>query len=204
MFASVQDAIATIRDSSNSSEEYLLACEYLANHRGDLQQRVFICLPGGLMGNDDSVWDRVKAGSEERCSCGNERVFVPLNPRTTYEASSTQLTVQPGKSVYLRPVGGDKASAYVRLEIEQDALTFMDDPFAPFVLSADLFSTKGFKLDNLAEVLPKQTTPPVFVQGKTPIFAINVVDLASSTVTITPDAAVEGFDPDEVPDHDCA
>ncbi len=208
MFISVQDAINVVNRQNVTEDEYRLACEYLVDHRQDLQQRVFICLPGGISGNPWKVWEAVKAGSQERCSCGNERVIIPLNPRTEYEAAPEQSIVSRMHPVYLKPKGGDKTSAYIRLDIKQYALTFTQDPFAPFILTPDFFSTKGWKLEQLADVLPGQPKPPVFIRKfadtPTPIFAINAVDLALGTVTITPDAAVEAFDPDKLSDHSCA
>lgn len=208
MLNTVQDAFSVIRAPS-SEDDYLLACGYLVEHRDQLTQRVFINLPGGLRGNSSPAWDAVKAGSQERCSCGNERVIIPLNPRTEYEASSAgAVVVTKNTPVYLKPVGGDKTSAFVRLDIEQAAVTFLEDPFAPIVLTPDIFSTKGYKLKQLADVMPNQPAPPVFIRKfagvSIPIFAINVVDPSTETVTITPDAAVEVFNPDTLPDHECA
>jgi hypothetical protein len=207
MFTSIQDAIGVVNQQDSSSNDYRLACEYLIDHRDELQQRIFIILPGGLGGNSDSEWEAVKSGSDERCSCGNERVITPLNPRTEFEAASVQLVIKPGKPVYLKPVGGDKISAYLCLEIKGEALTFFEDPFAPLVLTMDLFGTKGYELQQLADVLPGQPKPPVFkrVLGGTPvpIFAINAVDVGSNTVTITLDSAVEAFNPEEMTGHAC-
>ncbi len=207
MFTSVQNAIDVINQRETTPSDYLSACEFLVEHRGDLRQRVFICLPGGLSGNHNNAWNAVKTGSQERCSCGNERVIIPLSPRTEFEAASDQLVVSPGKRVYLKPIGGDKASAYVCLDVEDKALTFLEDPFAPFVLTLDIFSSKGYKLEQLADVLPTQLKPPVFVRkfagAATPIFAINAVDMKSNAVTITLDVDVEAFNPDELPSHTC-
>ena len=85
----------------------------------------------------------------------------------------------------------------MKLWIQEGALAYMDLPFAPLVMTMDLFSTPAFKLDRLAEVLPKQSKPPVMRMGnKTPVFAINSVDLSAQSVTITPDRGVEIFNPD--------
>ena len=108
--------------------------------------------------------------------------------------------------VYLKPAGGNKASTYLKLWIEGSGLAFMNEPFAPFVLTANLFSIKSYDLTKLAEVLPKQSKPPLFVtaKDKTPICAINTVDDVAKTVTLALDKSVESFDPDAFPDaHFC-
>lgn len=209
MYNLVQEAIGIINNRKDVSlGDYLEACKYLVDHRDKLPQRVFISLPGGLSGNRDGAWDTVKAGSEKRCSCGNERVIIPLNPRTEFEAASKELVVAPDQPVYLKPVGGDKTSAYVRLEIKQELLIYMEDPCAPAVFMANLFSTHGYKLQQIADNLPDQSDQLEFSRKfngvQTPIFAIKEVDVPSSTVIITPDAAVEAFNPYELPDHDCS
>jgi hypothetical protein len=111
--------------------------------------------------------------------------------------------VSEGNPIYLKPLGGDKSSTLVKLEIEGEGIAFLEDPFAPFVLTPSLFSVQGYVLAMLAEVLPKQTTPPPFQLGKTKqqIFTINAVDAQAKTVTITPDRAVEAFDPDSFAVH---
>lgn len=188
-------------------EAYLGACTYVADHRDELTQRVFFDLPGGLSGNTDPKWDYVKKHSDERCGCGNERTFLPGNQRTEYQPSDIgEIIVSPDNEVYLKPVGGDKTSTYLKLWIEEGGMAFMGDPFAPFVVTPDLFTTKAYDLEKLEEVLPDQPTPPVMVHGKekTPLFAINAVDAAAKKVTITPDMDVEGFNPDTYKDgHGC-
>ena len=198
MFANTEDALSAVKNPA-SEAQYLAACEYLVQNRNSLTYPIYINLPGGLTSNTDSRWDGIKAGSEERCGCGNERVIKPGNPRTVYEPSSLGfVVVSQGHNVYLKPVGGDKESTYMKLWIQEGALAYMDLPFAPFVMTMDLFSTPAFKLDMLAEVLPEQTKPPVMYRGKekTPVFAISAVDAVSQSVTITPDKGVETFDPD--------
>ncbi|MEK6863767.1 MAG: hypothetical protein AABX27_00575 [Nanoarchaeota archaeon] len=207
----LKKALETVRiglsQETSDASAYLSACEYLAQHREELTQRVYVQLPGGLRGNSDPRWDKVRENSESRCGCGNERVIFPGNPRTKYEPSDLgEIVISPENAAYLKPVGGDKESAYVKLWIEGDSLAFMCEPFAPLVLTPDIFSTKGYKLEQLAEVLPKQKKPPVFAIGreKAPIFGINAVDVAARNVTITLDKAVESFNPDNYTDaHAC-
>ena len=197
VFANIEDALSVIKKPADEAQ-YLAACEYLVQNRSSLTYPVYINFPGGLISNADTRWDGIKAGSEERCGCGNERVINPGNPRTVYEPSSLGfVVVSQGHNVYLKPVGGDKESTYMKLWIQEGALAYMDLPFAPLVMTMDLFSTPAFKLDRLAEVLPKQSKPPVMRMGnKTPVFAINSVDLSAQSVTITPDRGVEIFNPD--------
>jgi len=196
-------ALKEIREAGKTTpideEKYLSACLTVVDNLADLSQRVYICLPGGLTGNQDARWDRVRQNSVERCSCGNERVFMPMNPRSEFEASAAEPVVVAGddkSGVYLKPVGGDKESTYMKLWIEAadggKALAFMPEPFAPLVLSASMFSTQGFALAKLAEVLPTQTNPPIMTSGRarTPLFAIKAVDEAAGTVTIVLDKDV--------------
>src|SRR3989338_7999963 len=164
MFQSINEALQVVKNIDGQPFDetlYLEACEYLVENRNSLTHRIYINLPGGLSGNTDPRWNKVKEGSDERCGCGNERVVLPGNQRTTFEVSeSGAVIVSPENAVYLKPVGGDKASTYMKLWVEDGALAFMSDPFAPLVLTLDIFSNKGYKLDMLAEVLPKQTKPP--------------------------------------------
>ncbi len=187
---------------------YLNECEYIIEHRADLPFRVFVQLPGGLTSNRQLKWDTVKAGSDERCGCGNERVILPGNPRMEYEPSEAgSVVVSVVHKVYLKPVGGDKASTYVQFSIEGQGLAFLLEPLAPLVLTPDIFSVQGFPFDQLAKALKKERTKPLalfFGKEKTPVCAITAVDLEAQTVTITPDRAVEAFDPDSTPDgHVC-
>lgn len=187
-------------------EKYRKACEYLVDHSSELPCQVFIEIPGGLSGNQNTDWDNVRAGSTERCDCGNERVIIPSNPRTEYEPSTSgKIVVNGQEGIYLKPIGGDKASTYFKLWIQDGALAFMPGPFAPLVFSMDLFVTKGYKLDMLAELLPTEPEPPIMIttvgKHKIPVFAINSVDLESESVTLTPDANVENFNPDDHPHH---
>lgn len=206
MDAQMTAALATVRTAGRTApfdeQAYLDACTYLAEHRDQLPYRVFIDLPGGLSGNSDPRWARVKELTAERCSCGNERTILPLNPRVEYVRSeAATLVVAKGAKVYLKPLGGDKASTYMELEIidtpKGPAITFQSDPFGPLLLSMDMFSTQGFMLSQLAEVLPKQTQPAVMFNGnpKTPLFAIDAADPVAGTLTIALDKDVETFDP---------
>jgi len=177
-------------------ERYRALCEVIIDHRNELTHRVYINTPDNI----DPRWARVRENSDSRCGCGCDRVILPGNPRKTLEAAAGEPMVlsQDGNKVYLKSVGGDKSSTHMALWIEasdegEKMLCFTSNPFAPFVLSVSMFSTPGFKLSKLAEVLPKQTKPPVMVSGKeeTPLFAILAVDPDAGTVTISLDRAVE-------------
>lgn len=205
MDARMTAALATVRTAGTTAPfdeaAYLEACTYLAENRDRLPYRVFIDLPGGLSGNSDPRWARVKELTEERCSCGNERTILPLNPRTEYVRSETAaIVVAKGAKVYVKPLGGDKASTYMELEIidtpKGPAFTFHADPFGPFLLSADMFSSQGYMLSVLAGALAKQTQPAVMFTGKTktPLFAIESADPVAGTLTIALDKDVETFD----------
>jgi hypothetical protein len=201
----LQTALDTVKNHNGDMTAYRAALEYLVDNRDLLKHRVFIVLPGGLGGNTDPVWDKVKAGTEERCSCGNERVILPSNLRTNYEPGAS-VTVKPGETVCLRPVGGDRESAYVSFtnDTEAGALTYVLDPYAPLILSADLFSTRGFMLSDLARVAgPEAVLSLVKNKVSTPIARFAAVDLPAKTVTIELDKDIEAFDPDqEKPRHE--
>lgn len=206
MDARMTEALAVVRDAGKDAPfdegAYLAAVTYLVDHRDALPYRVFIDLPGGMSGNADPRWARVKELTESRCNCGNERTILPLAPRTVYErSSSAPLTVRKGDRVYLKPVGGDKASTYIMLEIVDahggPAFTFMSDPFSGSLNFAELFNAQGYMLAQLAEVLPRQKEPAVMFAGrsKTPLFALDSADAEAGTVTIALDKDVEAFDP---------
>ncbi len=190
----------------------LAACEYLIAHRDTLTQRVFINLPGGLRSNNDSRWDAVKAGSTERCGCGNERVIKPANPRGTFEArdGATGLITKE-TPVYFKPVGGDKSSTLMKMEVVEAkgsfALTFLSDPFAPLILSADMFSRRGYELAQLRAAIAKQPGVPAVMMGgdKTPIAGLSEVDPVKGTVSYVCDKDVEAYtDPNSLSDaHSC-
>lgn len=104
-------ALATVRGDGRRDEKALLeACIYLIEHRDALPYRIFIDLPGGMSGNADPKWERVKSLTESRCNCGNERTIMPLNPRTEYARSET-----PPKGYFLAQLAaalsGQKAPA---------------------------------------------------------------------------------------------
>ena len=196
----LEEALSTARSAMRGeitdTSVYRTAIEYLVDNRAQLKQPIYIALPGGMDSNKDSEWAKVREGSEERCNCGNERVIMPLNQRTDYEAARESITLDPGTSVYLKPVGGDKESAYMMVEIRQHALTFFSEPFAPLMLSMDLFSTPAYKLAMIADAMVGQEEPPIMRTGKrVPLFAINDIDVHAQRVTITLDKDVEAFDP---------
>jgi hypothetical protein len=202
-----EEALRVVKTAPNDEFEYLAACHFLATHRDELTHRVFICLSGGLSENNDPRWEEIKQNSQERCSCGNERVILPGNPRTTFEASSgSVVVVSPKCAVYLKPIGGDKESAFLKLWIIDKALAFMADPCAPLVLSMDIFSTQGYPLAQLAKILPEEAAPLLMTVeekdgAKIPLLVITAVDPVAQTVSITLDAAVEAFDPESAPEN---
>ena len=199
----MQRAIRTVR-TTDDPDAYLAACLHLVRHRGELAQKVYINVPQG-----DARWDEVRGESTERCGCGVERVIEPVDLRTEYEPADGDPVVVEGEvGVYLRPVGGDKTSCYMKVWIEQGMFTFLSEPFAPFVLTPDLFSRPGYPLDKLdAALRGNDGKPAVMVNGKTtkiPIFGIFTADPSAGTVSIRPDKDVEVFDPDAEADaHAC-
>jgi hypothetical protein len=205
-----EQALRVVRHQVQATvDEYREACETLIANRDKLTYGVFICLPGGLGGNSDPAWQRVKDGSVERCRCGNERVIEPLNVREEFIAKDGgEVTISETNRVHLKPVGGDKASTYIRLWIESGSLAFMDRPFGPLMISASLFKTPCYQLDKLAEAMAKSTgqaimrCPPNSSGKAAPMFAIKCVDAKAKTVTIILDRDVELQDPDE-PNHEC-
>ncbi len=214
----LQESLQVVRtvNSKGLSEKlnettYRSALENLIAHKNELTQRIYFQIPGGLRGNSDPDWNKVKEQTESRCGCGNERVILPGNPRTKYEASELgSVAVSPKNEVYLKPIGGNKESTYVKLSVHKEGLGIMEQPFVPLVFTPDIFSINSFGLEKLADATAKQAEkklkPPIFVTGKekVPIFAINNVDPKSRTVTITPDRAVESFNPDEYQNqHSC-
>lgn len=194
----LQIALQTAKNPNGDMTAYREALEYLVDHRDTLPYRVFIVLPGGLGGNSDPAWDKVKAGSHERCSCGNERAIMPANPRMEYEAGE-KVTIKPGEMIYLRPVGGDRESAYVRFENDSQnrALSYLLDPFGPLVLSIDIFDTKGWYLDSLAEIAGPTAVLSIHIKDmKTPLVRFDSVDLETGSVVLELDKDVEVFDPE--------
>lgn len=202
----LQEALSTIRAIQRhqvlyNEEQYRTACETVIDHIMELTERVYIDLPGGLSGNADPVWNKVRANSGERCSCGNERVIKPGNPRKIYEPSEAEtVVVSPDNKVTVRPIGGDKSSAYVELSIVREMLAFLDEPCAPLVLTPDIFSIKGSDLSDLAKVISEHTERLIlFTYDGIPVLAVSAVDLENRTVTVTLDRSVEVFDPDKEP-----
>jgi hypothetical protein len=201
----MQTALKIAKAPGSNVDAYREAIEFLIDNRDQLKHRIYVNLPGGFIPNKDTFWAKIKANTDERCNCGNERILVPTNVRTDFIAG-TAITIKPGEKVYLRPVGGDRESAYVRFEndVELKALTYILDPFGPIMLSPDLFSTKGFELAQLA---PQCGPDAVLSFGqkdvKTPIGRFDAVDVQAGTVTITLDQDVETFDGDaEKPRHE--
>jgi len=201
----LQTALDIVRQRNGDPDRYHEALEYLVDHRDQLKYRIFIVLPGGRTSNLDPSWDKVKAGSVERCDCGNERTIMPTNPRADY-LKGTMLTLKPGESAYLRPVGGDRESTYAHLTNDADlkAVTFLMNPFADFVLTLNLFDgPKGFLLTTLADAAgPKGRLYMPQEDTRIPLLRFEAVDLETGIVTIELDQDIENFDPDkEKPRH---
>jgi len=197
------DTIRGMQDGNVPFDEaaYLAACAAVIDHRAELPYRVYIEIPGGLVANRDPRWDAVRAGSKERCSCGNERVILPMNQRTAFEASDREPVVVKGArddAVYVKPRGGDKASTYVMLWIAPaergPAFVFKKEPFAPGFFLNDLFSgPPAYGLRDLADAMAEQPGAPaiMFTGEKVPLFNITAVDPVAGTVTLTLDKDTE-------------
>lgn len=188
-------------------DAYRDACEFLTDHCDELTQHVYIDLPGGLSGNSDPAWTKVKEGSEERCDCGNERVILPGNPRKTFEPSpdGPHVMNRAHPVVYLKPRRGTKASTYCKLTLHSDelCLEYLLEPFAPLVFSMGIFTRPGWMLENLVDPIRRHNGCLVVSHSKykMPICALNAVDGDEPSVTLTPDKDVE-FLTEEEPDSD--
>lgn len=195
----IHTALEVAKNPGHAS--YRQALEFLVDRRADLRQRVYIVLPGGLSGNSDLAWHKVRTGSDQRCSCGNERVIVPLIQREQFQSSQKTVLVSESVAVYIRPIGGDRESCYMKVEIVKGVLTFRSEPFASFVLTTNLFTRKEYPLAQLQRLVDRK--PTMYTnKRKTPLFQIVEVDLAAGTLTIDLDMDVETFDPDkEKPRH---
>jgi hypothetical protein len=182
-------------------ENYRQACEFLVDNRDKLVQDVNICLPGGLCGNRDPVWTKVKKNSESRCNCGNERIIRPkfLEEKRDYVPSdSGSVVVSPGNEFYFKTVGGDQESTYVKLYIpdSKKAIAFMQQPFGSINLNS-LMGDPAFNLEKLAASLSESKKPEILRFGDKenaiPILAINSIDLDKMEVTVTPDETMEAY-----------
>ena len=196
----------------NRTQTYREMCELIVASRDKLSYRVFIHLPGGLSGNNDSSWDAIKASSRELCSCGNERVIEPLNMRGTFVSSDDEPVVMGlGDKVYIRPIGAPASAAYVLFQIQEAddghvIWTFLDDPMSTAVNFMDLLGgPKGYELNKLKSAIDGESTRPVpFMKGTDapiPIVGIQSVDVTAKTVTLILEAGVEMFELDEEPVH---
>lgn len=188
-----------------SSADYLAACNVIADNLDRLPYRVFIHLPGGLSGNNDPAWSKVKAASEECCACGNERVFEPRDIRHEFKPSTADpIVMSLGDKLYIRPLGAPASAAYTMFEVIDSgglALSYLPDPMSTSINFSDLFSMQGFRLADLVEPL-KQQEHAVFVRDlkhikQIPLVGISDVNLEAGTVTLVLDEAIEAFDPEE-------
>jgi hypothetical protein len=207
MSTQFDDALVYLSTQHNPSDPaYLAACEIIADNLDKLTYRLFINLPGGLSGNNDSAWDKVKAASQECCNCGNERVFEPHDMRHEFVPSTADPIVMAlGDKLYIRPIGAPASATYVKFEIiETDgpALSYLADPMSTAIDFSMLFSTSGYRLADLVEPLDRQKgKPAVFARDlkhvkNVPLVAFSSVDLEAGTITLILDDAVEAFDPD--------
>ena len=203
------DGALKIQKENKKDDNWRRAVEYVLDHRDQLTHNVYIILPSdeGQWGTENPIWDKIKSGSESRCGCGAERVIMPLNPRTTFESSGKKVVVST-TTIYIRPIGGDKESCVLSVEIIADKNYFhwLHEPLAPMVISIDMFSKKRVYLDKLKEAMKKSEEKPVFMAGyksnpEIPIFSITEVDLDNKTVEIELDALMEIFDPDKEVDR---
>lgn len=210
---SFDGALERLRERPSPSDPaYREACEVVADNLDSLPYRVFIHLPGGLNGNSDPAWRKVKARSEECCSCGNERVFEPRTMRTTFEpAQADPIVLARGDTLYVRPAGAPASATYVMFEVVgtagEFALRFITDPMSGAFNFNDLFSAQGFRLGQLSDALAgRNGEPAVFARDMkhvkgVPIVGIGAVDPEAGTVTIILDADVETFDPESEEVH---
>lgn len=203
MFGSIDEAIKLVNSYDETEDKRLEAAEYLVNNRDKLVQRVFFSISGELHSNTDPKWDVVKANSQERCSCGNERVIIPVGLREKYQPSSISHVLGDGNELAFKPIGGEQESTYVHIEIEDEAMKYVLDPYAPFILTMDIFSTKRITLSNLVTILAKGEPVLIYFRNKelaVPVFEITSVDLQSGTLTVVPDVAIEAFVPERKTD----
>jgi hypothetical protein len=127
---------------------------------------------------------------EEDAVENKEREFVP---------SDRQITIADGGDyVYLKPIGGDRASIYMGIRIAGGALVFGQNPFAPFEIPCQPFD-RGIELDAIAEAMQGGDEKPL-LQNRDgdvviTIFRFDSVDLTTSSMVITLDAEVEVYDP---------
>jgi len=119
-----------------------------------------------------------------------------MSKRTTFKPSQTSIVITSGKEVHLRPKGGDKFSAYLKLTIrEDDNIAAIAEPFAG--LSFVLALTDNNLLSELAELLEELGDELVLsTDEEIPICRFTAVDAVARTVTILLDEDVESFEPD--------
>lgn len=226
MFASIQDALAFLSDGLKikKHEERLQAYAFLAQHADELTHRVYVDMPRLGVTVSESflpMWNDVWNASQPRCSCGYERLIHPGKPREEFEPSSVFITLSKkegldaGEELFLIPVGGDRQSTLVSLQIEGPNLLITDDPFAPLILSPDMFDQKGADLREIDVMWKERGDPsidPIFMRPfrnlagriySVPIFAIKSLDLETSTMVIELDASIEVYRPDFHVKHAC-
>lgn len=205
----IQDAIdyiegVRVQKHPKDNERYRQACVSLVEHKAELTQNVFIIVTGGEQEASHPDWGVVCANSESLCSCGTVRVIHPDNLRMQYERSSADpMVISKENPVYLRPIGGIKTSALVKLSIKGARVGVLEDPFRMFLLQ-DLFSSPGADLEKIDQALKNKsliTVVPHMGSGQ-PIFEFVSVDMEANTATIVLDKAIECFDPDAESEFD--
>lgn len=190
-----------MRGSDNP--EYRKAIGYLISHREEIPHRVFVLLPGGLRSNANPAWDAVKAGTESRCGCGNDRVLLPANIREEYRTGSA-VVLALGSVLHIRPRGGNKESCALRAELGRLAddekvygLRLVVDPFGPLNMRAflDVLAPSAYSLVELVNLLPQG----LFLNKsegsvKVPILQVTAIDLLAPSVTLLLDQDMDLFD----------
>lgn len=167
-------------------EKYKQACEFLIDNREYLKGPVPIFVSGKNQRSGDSLWEKITKGSEEACGCGEERKIVPLTPLVSEEyipADGEDLAITLGEKVYLRPIGGVKESTFVEMAVKEDRLEMLAKPFAPLLISPDMFGN-GYKLNNLSSAVERNDKPMELRIDKAAICAITAVDAEAPQVSI--------------------
>lgn len=176
-----------IAKAARDPRTYREAIEYLIDHRDELQRRVYITLPSG---RSRLAWQKVTDNSLPRCSCGNERIIMPANPRTDFDPLYT-VRIEPGNRMYLRPIGGDLQSA-AQFDYDGKALIYQLDPFA----EEKDHAVNGWQVDGLPEAVGPGGVFALTVNGvSTPIFRINSVDPKTGVITAELDKDIDNFNP---------
>ncbi|MEK9151996.1 MAG: hypothetical protein AAB692_01375 [Patescibacteria group bacterium] len=201
--AQALEALKSMQSAPLSDKQYLEVCKALAANRAELPYRVFISVPGGHLAPNDPEWDGVRAASKTICGCGSDRVMLPANPRTEFEARPGEPVVLKGghdDTMFVKPVGGDLSSVYVALwledvsELGEKALVFAPDPLGPMAEMNAIVGPTPFLLSEVADHLAQQKGKPVTLaagHARAPVMNLMAADPVAGTVTIVLDKDVE-------------